>query len=1098
MRKVVLSLLVSFLLLAATSAQMGVVGVTASLGSSVPALPPERGLPSPWPPGPGEEAGGTEARPDMEIAASTTQTYTFGYWRNLSPTTAKLHTISMLPPGLIRKGATCPRPSEAGSCLEGWIMGSDGLILGYANGAWEQISTPTSNDMWGVQAISATLGLAVGRWGTVLTYDWDTVVGDYVWARYPIPAFSEWMRAISAITTTTGARDLVGWAVGDDGALVQGWADEHPIGGRLRYDFTWQQVQPFNPPRDLWDVQTLSPTDAWAVGGERDTPNNGTIIHYDGSNWSVYQDDPSWGHLSGLYMFSEGDEGWVVGSGGIILHYKDGTWSPVASPTTAFLRDVAMVSRTEGWAIGENGLFLHYDGISWQLFPRRLTDAFYMLSMDARSGTVWAVGPDQFWSYGSVIVKYVPGDDAWVAITSPTINDLNEVNVLTENDAWAVGDQDRDGTVDAVYGEDGVGATVLHWNGEYWGRIFQSDPPLPDADLLALDMVSAEDGWAMGEAVGTPSPASAIIYWDGYRWAPPPLQSPINVDINDVSMVSSAFGWAGGAGDRAVVRYDRSQGDYWEGFAACDNYTYDLDGVSLVTDTITHPWGNWYGWAVGRNLDVVGGPYWFIRFGECSGVNRWRWDGDVSCNCNCSEDGSSVLNSVYMLAPDRGWAVGTSSSTRGQIYTYTASLGWAPWNFGSPDGPCCHLSQCAPSGLNDVFALDEPDMAWFVGFWSCDWDMQSAWIVHYDPEMLGYPMKSAYILPQHSFAGVFHEPINAVSMYTSTFGFSVGQFGHIYQYPYPNFLLNLDPDAQAIRPGGVATSTVSAMSIGGISPAITLSVRSAPPPSTEIGFSSLTIEPGVGATMIITTSGITPSGVYTIVVGGEGNFQSGEILMKPAREATFRLYVTDNPIYSVSPGHGPAGTLVTITGEGFGNVAAGQRDTGSNHVTIAGFRLPDDAIESWTDTTITFRPPDDTSVWHDPIRNRTAGPVQGAVVVTADGNDSNDNRTFLLEPYISHLEPNQALPGTQVAICGATFGNDPGYSIRESVHFHVTLGGTLLGKDYVTSWSNNEIIITVPSSPASGYVVVTSNAFDSNAVMLESPHVYLPLVMRNY
>lgn len=529
MRKVVLSLLASLLLVVAALAQVGVAGAPTSLEDSVSASPQERSTLSPWPPGPSEEVDYTGANSDIEIAASTAQTYTFGHWRNLNPTTAKLHTVSMLSPGLMAAGADCPRDSQAGPCSEGWIMGSEGLILGYANGAWEQISTPTSNDLWGVQAISATLGLGVGKLGTVLTYDWDTVADDYVWARYPIPAFSGWLRAISAITATTGVHDLAGWAVGDDGALVQGWAYQGSNGGRVHYDFTWQQAQPFDPPRDLWDVQTISSVNAWAVGGERDTVDNGTVIHYDGANWSIYQHDPAWGHLSGIHMFSEGDEGWAVGSGGTILHFKDSTWTQVASPTGAFLRDVAMVSRAEGWAVGENGLFLRYDGSSWQVFPRRLTDAFFMTSVDARSGTIWAVGPDQFWSYGSAIMKYVAAGDAWVAITSPTINDLNEVTVLTENYAWAVGDQDRDLTVDALYGEDGIGATVLHWNGHYWGRIFQTDPPLPDADLLALDMVSADDGWAMGEAVGTPSPASAIIHWDGHRWAPPLLQSPINV-----------------------------------------------------------------------------------------------------------------------------------------------------------------------------------------------------------------------------------------------------------------------------------------------------------------------------------------------------------------------------------------------------------------------------------------------------------------------------------------------------------------------------------------------------------------------------------------
>ena len=83
MRKVMLSLLVSFLLVAATSAQMGVVGAPASLESGVPASPPERSVPSPWPPGPREEADSVEANwQDASIRATQAYSQTFGYWHN--------------------------------------------------------------------------------------------------------------------------------------------------------------------------------------------------------------------------------------------------------------------------------------------------------------------------------------------------------------------------------------------------------------------------------------------------------------------------------------------------------------------------------------------------------------------------------------------------------------------------------------------------------------------------------------------------------------------------------------------------------------------------------------------------------------------------------------------------------------------------------------------------------------------------------------------------------------------------------------------------------------------------------------------------------
>lgn len=129
-----------------------------------------------------------------------------------------------------------------------------------------------------------------------------------------------------------------GWAVGAGGAIM------HFMSGQ------WMPVA--SPTTEkLNSIYMLSSSEGWAVG------DNGTILHYTGGNW---QKDPSLGYnqLLSLYMVSA-SEGWAVGYG-TIVHFTDGTWNVVASPTSGSLRSVTccLPTRAGPWVMAARSFII--------------------------------------------------------------------------------------------------------------------------------------------------------------------------------------------------------------------------------------------------------------------------------------------------------------------------------------------------------------------------------------------------------------------------------------------------------------------------------------------------------------------------------------------------------------------------------------------------------------------------------------------------------------------------------------------------------------------------------------------------------------------
>lgn len=153
-------------------------------------------------------------------------------------------------------------------------------------------------------------------------------------------------------------------------------------------------------------------------------------------------------------------------------------------------------------------------------------------------------------------------------------------------------------------------------------------------------------------------------------------------------------------------------------------------------------------------------------------------------------------------------------------------------------------------------------------------------------------------------------------------------------------------------------------------------------------------------------------------------------------------------ITSLSPGSGPIGSSVVISGTNFGATQ------GWGSVTFNG---TDATIASWSDTSISATVP--------------VGATSGSVVVTAFGGVSSAGVSFIVAtpgPIISTLNPANGPVGTSVTISGTGFGSTQGL---------VSIGGASAS---ITSWADTQIVVTVPDQAISNAVIVTAQGVNSN------------------
>jgi RHS repeat-associated protein len=161
-----------------------------------------------------------------------------------------------------------------------------------------------------------------------------------------------------------------------------------------------------------------------------------------------------------------------------------------------------------------------------------------------------------------------------------------------------------------------------------------------------------------------------------------------------------------------------------------------------------------------------------------------------------------------------------------------------------------------------------------------------------------------------------------------------------------------------------------------------------------------------------------------------------------------QIFTVPPPVITgISPTNGVVGTQVTITGTGFGATSGYAKFNGSNA-----------SIVSWTSTQV--------------IATVASGASTGPADITVNGVDSNQNMLFTMpSPVVATISPTSGPVATQVTITGTGFGTSQGNNA-------VTFNGP--NPAPVSSWSDTQIIATVPPGSMSGAVTVTVGGVPSS------------------
>ncbi len=336
---------------------------------------------------------------------------------------------------------------------QAWAVGGGGTILFYDGAGWGRVASPTNAALHAVAFTSADAGWAIGDAGTILRYD-----GDH-WRRSNTPTTEA--DALFDIALT----DAGGWAVGQRFNSVS-----QTFEGLILHlqDGTWSEI-PVHDIDPLNAVTLASPDDGWAVG------DAGTILRYDGAEWTV-QDTRT--NVDLYDVAFAGDEVWAVSAMGIMLHWSDDNFEIKQVTYNLTLNAIQFAAPDAGWSVGQDGTILRYEGGRWSLaqVDMPFQPDLFALSIDS-NGVPWVVGDSGF--LGLVT------SDGWEFAAQPYL-DVDMTSIALEDSAgWAAGGQPRAGVDGMVF-----------WQ---WTERFWVPEDIPDAPpLLDVDVVSEEEAWAVG------------------------------------------------------------------------------------------------------------------------------------------------------------------------------------------------------------------------------------------------------------------------------------------------------------------------------------------------------------------------------------------------------------------------------------------------------------------------------------------------------------------------------------------------------------------------------------------------------------------------
>jgi hypothetical protein len=200
----------------------------------------------------------------------------------------------------------------------------------------------------------------------------------------------------------------------------------------------------------------------------------------------------------------------------------------------------------------------------------------------------------------------------WTDHSFPTVFDLTSISMLSAAEGWAVGEAGK----------------TLHWDGRAWQEIFSGT----GNDLFAVDEIAPDDVWAVG---------FEVHHWDGQSWQYMP--DPTSNWLAAIEMLSPTDGWVVGGFAFSECTILRWNGVKWKEVACPVNE--ELMDIAMLSD----------GWLGGWSR----GPLCTGMAILVAGGRTWR----------------ELPVGIDMVSPTDGWAVGNGQLAKASCCTGTARPG---------------------------------------------------------------------------------------------------------------------------------------------------------------------------------------------------------------------------------------------------------------------------------------------------------------------------------------------------------------------------------------------------------------------------------------
>jgi hypothetical protein len=333
-----------------------------------------------------------------------------------------------------------------------------------------------------------------------------------------------------------------------------------------------------------------------------------------------------------------------------------------------------------------------------------------------------------------------PCTPAWSIVPSPNVgsgdNGFADIDVLAADDAWAVGSSSSTG----------ARATLIqHWNGTSWSVVPSPNGAEPINWLTGVSAVSPTDIWAVGftnDGNGFESQSfNLILHYDGTAWTEipspnPPMDInqpgyPVSNELYGVHAIAADDVWA--VGHTFTINAEQTMALHWNGSTWSNVHTPHRSRYSRLRSVDSAAPNDV--WAVGE----------IQRRGTQRSLTQ-HWDGNTWTTVASPNESPNVdyVQGVSVVGPGDVWAVGYHNHVFGfNQVNQTTSWHWNGTKWSLVNAP--DLSQ-ENNYLFGVLGLS-PTNVWAVGFWDTGSSLRTL-IEHWDGSswtVVPSPNRSNYI-----------------------------------------------------------------------------------------------------------------------------------------------------------------------------------------------------------------------------------------------------------------------------------------------------------------------------------------------------------------